>query len=368
MLNLERLVPAHVWRFEVYTPSRPDQELMRLFRVDHLHRLNNNENPLGPPPEAARIVQGFPPRLAPIYPSGDAYALRQILAGRFGKSPDQFLVGNGSCELITSVIKAFCAEGDTIVTADRTFAVYEWVAEFSGIAARLVPLMDFGFDPKGMLAAGDERTKILFVCNPNNPTGTWWDTGTLRRFLDAVNGRRIVVLDEAYFEYVDQPGFPNGMDLLDEYPNLVVFRTFSKMYALAALRIGYLCGSPAVVDIVRRTHVVYSVNSLAQQAAAAALENDGPFIARTRAMVAAGKDRIKALCTELNLPCQCGEGNFVMIRVPVADTLLYRKLMAKGVMIRTMTGFRFPGWIRVSIAQEEVMEEFCGAMRDVLRP
>jgi histidinol-phosphate aminotransferase len=122
-----------------------------------------------------------------------------------------------------------------------------------------------------------------------------------------------------------------------------------------------------VVDIIRRTHVVYSVNALAQQAAAAAMENDGPFVAATRAMVAAGKEKIQALCKELGLDCQCGEGNFAMIRVPCSDTLLYRKLMARGVMIRTMTGFRFPGWIRVSMVQEDVMEEFCGAMRDVLR-
>lgn len=114
MLDLERLVPAHVRSFEVYTPSKPDQELMRLFRVDRLHRLNNNENPLGPPPEAARIVQGFPPRLTPIYPSGDAYALRQILAARFAKSPEQFLVGNGSCEVISSVIKAFAPKATTL--------------------------------------------------------------------------------------------------------------------------------------------------------------------------------------------------------------------------------------------------------------
>ena len=367
MLDLERLVPAHVRRFEVYTPSKPDPELMRLFRVDHLHRLNNNENPLGPPEEAARIVRGFPPRLAPIYPSGDAYALRQLLAERFAKSADQFLIGNGSCEVIASVIKAFCTEGDNIVTADKTFAVYEWVAEFSGFTAKLTPLKDFGFDPDAMLAARDSRTKILFVCNPNNPTGTWWDRATLRRFLDEVNGEQIVVLDEAYFEYVEQAEFPDGMTLLDDYPNLLVFRTFSKMYALAGLRIGYLCGSLQVVDIIRRTHVVYSVNALAQQAAAAAMVDDAEFIKATRAMVASGKARIDAVCRELDLACQYDEGNFVMIRVPVSDTLLYRKLMTRGIMIRTMTGFRFPGWIRVSIATGEVMEEFCEALRDALR-
>ena len=219
-----------------------------------------------------------------------------------------------------------------------------------------------------MLAACDERTKIIFVCNPNNPTGTWWDRATLNRFLEAVDGRQIVVLDEAYFEYVDQPDFPDGMTLLERYPNLVVFRTFSKMYALAGLRIGYLCGSPEVVDIIRRTHVVYSVNSLAQQAAAAAIADDGAFVRRTRDMVATAKKILRDLCADLELGIQCGEGNFAMIRVPVSDTLLYRKLMAQGVMIRTMTGFRFPGWIRVSMAQEDVMKEFCRALTRTVRP
>ena len=367
-MNLDSLIPEYVRSFQAYIPSRPDHLLMQEYGTPVLHRLNNNENPLGPPPAAARVIAEFPPERAAIYPSGDSFDLRAALGERFGIDPDRFLVGNGSCEVIASVIKAFCQPGDNIVTADKTFAVYEWVAEFSGIEARLTPLRDYAFDPQAMLDRIDRHTKILFVCNPNNPTGTWWDRATLNRFLEAVDGRQIVVLDEAYFEYVDQPDFPDGMTLLERYPNLVVFRTFSKMYALAGLRIGYLCGSPEVVDIIRRTHVVYSVNSLAQQAAAAAIADDGAFVRRTRDMVATAKEMLRDLCAGLRLEMQCGEGNFAMIRVPVSDTLLYRKLMAQGVMIRTMTGFRFPGWIRVSMAQEDVMEEFCRALTHTVRP
>lgn len=366
MHTLDRLVPAHVRGFEVYTPSRPDQELMRMYGITHLHRLNNNENALGPPPAAARVLNEFPAERLPIYPSGDCHALRERLARRFGHGPDQFLVGNGSCEVIASVIKAFCEPGDNIVTADKTFAVYEWVAEFSGFEVRLVPLRNMAFDPQAMLDAVDERTKIIFLCNPNNPTGTWWDTATLRLFLDHVNGRQIVVLDEAYAEYVDNPDFPDGMELLRDHSNLIVFRTFSKMYALAALRVGYLCGAPDVVDIVRRTHVVYSVNALGQAAATAALDDDTAFIRATRDMVHHGKQRIAALCAELELEWQCGEGNFAMIHVPLSDSLLYRKLMRQGMMVRTMTGFRFPNWIRVSMAQAEVMDEFCRILRGTL--
>ncbi|WP_147822023.1 pyridoxal phosphate-dependent aminotransferase [Salidesulfovibrio onnuriiensis] len=366
-LPLERLVPAHVQGFEAYYPSKPDPELMRLFKVDHLHRLNNNENAMGPPPEAGRIVDGFPPRQVPVYPNGDCYYLRHQLAEKFGKTPDQFLVGNGSCEVITSVIKAFCEEGDNIITADKTFAVYEWVAEFSGFEARLIPLRNYGVDPDAMLEAIDERTKILFVCNPNNPTGTYWDTATMTRFLDGVGGERIVVIDEAYFEYVEKDDYPDAMRLMERYPNVIAFRTFSKMYALAALRIGYLCGAPEVVDIVRRTHIVYSVNTLAQAAASAALEDDTGFIRATRDMVAEGKELLSGLFDDMGLEHVHGEGNYMMVHVPMSDTLLYRKLMKKGVMVRTMTGFRFPNWIRVSLVQRPVMEAFCQAFREVLQ-
>jgi histidinol-phosphate aminotransferase len=366
-LPLDRLVPAYIRTFEPYTPSRPDHELRRLFGVGHLHRLNNNENALGPSPAAHQAIERFEAKRAPVYPSGDCFDLRQTLAAKFGTSAEQFLVGNGSCEVIASVIKAFCERGDNIVTADKTFAVYEWVAEFSGFQARLTQLKDLTFDPQAMLDAADERTKIFFVCNPNNPTGTYWDKPTMRGFLKAVGGERIVVLDEAYCEYVAHSDYPDGMELMREFPNLVVFRTFSKMYALAGLRVGYLCGSAEVVDIIRRTHVVYSVNSLGQIAAAAALEDDAEFIAATRAMVAEAKGLLRAECARLGLEYVCHEGNFMMIRTPVSDTLLYRKLAHKGILVRTMTGFRFPGWIRVSLVQRPVMEKFCRALGEVLK-
>jgi histidinol-phosphate aminotransferase len=366
MKTIAELVPPHIRAFEAYVPSKPDPELMRLYKVDHLHRLNNNENALGPPPAARRVVEGFEPPRSAVYPSGDCFFLRQALGERFGKDPDRFLVGNGSCEVIASVIKAFCETGDNIVTADKTFAVYEWVAEFSGFEARLIPLRDWGFDPDAMLAAMDARTKILFVCNPNNPTGTWWDRDVMERFLKGVAGRAIVVIDEAYREYVDDERFPDGMELMERHPNVVVFRTFSKMYALAGLRVGYLCGQKDVVDYIRRTHIVYSVNTLGQPAAVAALSDDREHILATRRMVARAKELLLPAFAELGLESVCGEGNFVMVRVPASDSLMYRLLMRRGIMVRTMTGFRFPNWIRVSLVQEPVMRDFLAAFRAVV--
>jgi len=362
---LDSLVPEYIKNFEPYIPSKPDPELMKLYGVDHLYRLNNNENPLGPPPVAQEIIRRFQPPRAALYPSGDSYYMRYKLAEKFGLNPDQFLFGNGANEVIAFVIKAFCQEGDNIITADKTFAVYEWVATFSGFEAHLVPLIDFGFDDAAMLERIDERTKILFVCNPNNPTGTYWDSARLRNFLDTIGGRQIVVVDEAYCEFVDDPDFPNAMELSKEYPNLVVFRTFSKMFGLAGLRIGYLAGSLEVVDIIRRTCVVYSVNAVAQEAALAAIDDD-EHIGKTKKLVHAEKEYLRRELAQIGLETQCGEGCYIMIRLPMNDTLAYRKLMSQGIMIRSMTGFRFPNWIRVSISQHEAMEAFIAGLKRIL--
>jgi len=364
-LSLDTLLPDYIKRFEAYVPSKPDQELMRLYGCSRLYRLNNNENALRPPPAAQEILRRFPPRRAAVYPSGDGYYLREKLAKRFGKDPDQFLVGNGANEVISFVIKAFCEQGDNIITGDKTFAVYEWVAEFSGFEPRLVPLKNYAFDDEGMLGRIDERTKVLFVCNPNNPTGTYWDREKLRRFLDAVDGRQIVVLDQAYCEFVEADDYPDGMELIEEYPNLVVFRTFSKMYGLAGLRIGYLAGGLPVVNAIRRTCIVYSVNVVAQEAAVAAVDADD-HVMRTRLMVSEGKAFLREELMRMGLPYVVGEGNFFMIRLPMSDTLAYRKLMAEGVMVRTMGGFRFPNYIRVTISTIDVLETFVRSLKTII--
>ncbi len=367
-MDLERLIPDYIKQVHTYVPSKPDEELKRLYGCPVLHRLNNNENPLGPPPAAREIIRQFPPVRSALYPSGDSYCLRLALAQRFGKHPDQFLVGNGSCEVITPVIKAFCEQGDNIVTADKTFAVYEWVAEFSGVDRHLVPLKDYAFDEEGLLSRIDGKTKIVFVCNPNNPTGTCWPRDQLIRFLDRVSGRCVVVLDEAYIEYVERDDVPNGLDLIDEYPNLVVFRTFSKMYGLAGLRVGYLVGSRQVVELIRRAYVVYSVNAVAQAAARAAIEHGEEHIQATRALIRDGKAFLQGALRSLGLPFLCHEGSYVMIKVPVSDTLLYRRLMKRGLMVRTMSGFRFPNWIRVTVVGREILEQFIEGLAEELKP
>jgi histidinol-phosphate aminotransferase len=363
--SLDRLLPEYIKRFEPYTPSKPDAELIKLYGCSRLYRLNNNENPLGPPPAAREALRNFVPERAAVYPSGDAYYLRHRLAERFDKHPDQFLVGNGANEVISFVIKAFCEQGDNIITADKTFAVYEWVAEFSGIEARLVPLHDFAFDDQGMLDMIDHRTKVLFVCNPNNPTGKYWSREKLRNFLAAVDDRAVVVVDEAYYEFVEAADFPDGMSLIEEYPNLVVFRTFSKMYGLAGLRVGYLAAQLPLVQAIRRTCIVYSVNVMAQEAALAAVCAD-EHVKRTREVVRSGKEFLEKELARLKVPFVSGEGNFMMMKLPMSDTLAYRKLMTHGVMIRSMTGFRFPNYVRVTMSAMDAMKAFVEALDHIL--
>ncbi len=364
---LETLVPEYIQRIDPYIPSKPDDVLCKIFGCKHIYRLNNNENALGPSPGAIAAITAIDPVQAAVYPSGDAYHLRQKLAERYGLSADSFLVGNGANEVIAFVIKAFCQTGDNIITTDKTFAVYEWVADFSGYQARLTSLKaDQSFDDEAMLAAIDNQTKILFICNPNNPTGTYWNETRLRHFLDRVGGRQIVVLDEAYGEFVEAADFPNGMELLREYPNLIVFRTFSKIFGLAALRIGFLAGQEAVVNAIRRVCVVYSVNSVAQQAAMGALTDAEWQIERTRRMVREARLFLAQELDKMQLFHTMGEGNYMMIRLPMSDTLAYRRLMGHGIMVRSMTGFRSPNHIRVTMDTLPVMEKFISALRQII--
>ncbi len=364
MLNvaLDHLVPSYINNFDAYIPSKPDSELKKMFGCDTLYRLNNNENPLGPPPAAQELFHQFNPARAAIYPSGDSYYLREKLADKFSLHPDQILVGNGANEVIAFVINAFCQAGDNIITADKTFATYEWIAIFSGYEARLVPLKEYD---QAMLAQVDARSKIIFICNPNNPTGTYWNQETLVRFLDRVNGQQIVVVDEAYCEFVEKQDFPDTLSLLEQYPNLVIFRTFSKMYGLAGLRIGYLIGNMEVVNIIRKTCVVYSVNTIAQEAALLALD-DQQHVIRTRNLVTRERAYLRQEFDRLGLSYVINEGNYVMLKLPISDTLAYRKLMREGVMVRTMTGFRFPNYIRITIAQHEAMAAFIRGLEKIL--
>ncbi|HWQ67594.1 MAG TPA: histidinol-phosphate transaminase [Methanospirillum sp.] len=355
-------IPPHIQNISPYIPSQPDDILKTLFHAPFLYRMNNNENVLGPPEAAKDAITRFDPDLVSQYPSGDSYHLRHRLSQLYGLPMNSFIIGNGANEGVNSIVQAFCRPGDTIITADKTFSMYEWIAEYSEIQVHLIPLKNNGFDSAAILAARDKKTKIIYLCNPNNPTGTYWNHETLCEFLDKVHGEQIVVIDEAYAEYVTASDYPDGINLIPQYPNLVVFRTFSKMYGLAGLRIGYLASSCKVTDIIRRTSPVYSVNTLAQVAALGALADDGSHIRKTRSMITESRRYTERELKKMGLLYISGEGNFILIEAPISDTLLYRRLMHCGYMVRPMTQFRFPNFIRVTFHPIHIMEGFMSVL------
>jgi histidinol-phosphate aminotransferase len=353
--TLADLVPSHVRDFDPYVPSLPDDVLIARHGLERLHRLNNNENPLGPSPRARRALEEALTRHSHHYPSGDGHHLRQALGRRHGLDPEQFIIGNGANEVISCITRTFCREGDNIITAERTFAVYQWVATVAGVEARRAPMREHGFDEAGLLARIDPRSKLIFLCNPNNPTGTLWSRPRLEAFLEAVAGRCLVVLDEAYHEFVEPGIAPDGLGLLARHPHLIVLRTFSKAFALAGLRIGYLAASPQLVALIRKACIVYSVNGPAQLAAEASLADAEEFLERSRAHTRAMRQLFTTGLARLGLPYLAGEGNFVMVRLPMDDEQAGRRLLAQGILVRTLSAFGYPGWIRVSLGEAAAM-------------
>jgi histidinol-phosphate aminotransferase len=365
-VDLHRLVPPHVMAFEPDQVAPPDAVLARRYGVPELIRLHNNENPLGPPDAARAVLDAFRTGHALPYPSGDAWMVRRAVAQFLGVDDEMILAGNGANEVIGAVVKTFCAQGDNLVTADQTFAVAEWVGRAAGVDVRLVRLRDHAFDAAGLLGSVDARTKLVVICNPNNPTGTWWPHAQLDEFLRRLDGRAIAVVDEAYREFVDEPDFPDTLALLKRHPNLIVFRTFSKAWGLAGLRLGYLIASQEIVALVRRVTISYSVNAVAQAAGAAAL-TEPAHLERTRAMVREASGYLRGELSRLGLPAIGRSGNFLLVRLPLPDTAAHRQLARRGFLVRTMSPFRFPNHIRVTFSTRPIMERFVEALEDVLR-
>ncbi len=368
--SIEQLVPEHLRGLEPYIPSKPDEELKKLYGCKTLHRLNNNENALGPCPAALRALSGSDASSASKYPSGDAWQLRKAISSRFSIDPERVVVGNGANEVISFAVRAFCSQGEKVVLPDKTFAVCEWLASYNGCVSSLIPLRGSCNDLDAMLGAIDSKTKLLYVCNPNNPTGGFIGKRQIADFLDKVAGRAVVIVDEAYIEFLENWEAHSCFDLIERHPNLMVFRTFSKIYALAGLRVGYALCSQELSEALKRTRIVYSVNSLAQLAAKACVEPSSEteeHLAKTRRMVDEGKRLLVSDFDSLKLHHIEGEGNFAMVELPFNDALAYRMLMTRGYMPRTMTGFRFPNWLRITCVSRPVLEGFCEALAAILK-
>ena len=347
-----------------YQPGKPLSELEREYGIHDAVKLASNENPLGPSPKALEAVRATLGEIA-LYPDGNGFALKAAIAARFDLGSDHITLGNGSNEVLELVARAFLAPGREAIFSRYSFAVYPIVTQASGATAVMVPARDWGNDLDAMAAAVTERTSVVFIANPNNPTGTWVDRDALQEFLEGVPERVIVVVDEAYAEYVEQPDYPDASRWLQSYPNLVVTRTFSKAYGLAGLRVGYGLSNPPIADLLNRVREPFNVNALALAAATAALGDD-EFLQRSRALNRAGLEQLEQGCREQGLSFIPSLGNFLTVALPRPGAKVFDALLHHGVITRPVDNYGMPDHLRISVGSREQNQRLLDALGKVL--
>ncbi len=355
-----------VQKLSPYVPGKPVEELAREFGLSasDIVKLASNENPLGPSPAALDAIRAALPELT-RYPDGNGFALKQALSARLGVATEMITLGNGSNDILELVTRAFVGSGDEVVFSEHAFAVYPIVTQAVGARGVVVPAKDWGHDLDAMAAAVNSATRLVFVANPNNPTGTWIGRDALERFLARVPEQVIVVLDEAYTEYVEGDDMPNGIDYLERYPNLLVSRTFSKAYGLASLRVGYGLCSPAIADAMNRVRQPFNVNSLALAAAVATLA-DTAYLERSRRLNSEGMAQLEQGFAELGLQWIPSRGNFVAVDLGREAGPVFQALLREGVIVRPVANYGMPQHLRVSVGLPEENRRFLQALAGVL--
>ncbi|MEE4383297.1 MAG: histidinol-phosphate transaminase [Pseudomonadales bacterium] len=359
---LDRARPA-VRALEPYRPGKPVEELERELGVREAVKLASNENPRGPGEavqDAVRRAMGQASR----YPDGGGFELKRTLAERLGVTPASITLGNGSNDVLELLARVFVGPGDRGVVDAHAFVVYPLAIASSGGEVVRVPSRNHGHDLPAMAEAIDASTRIVFVANPNNPTGTRVTRDEVEAFLARVPRDVVVVLDEAYFEYVDAPDHPDGLALLPDHPNLVVTRTFSKIHGLAALRVGYAVSAPELADLLNRLRQPFNVNALAQAAAVAAL-GDEAYVAESRRLNDEGLALFSEAFTARQLPFIPSSANFVTVRVGDAAAV-YDALLREGVIVRPVAGYGLPEYLRVSVGLPAENRRFLDALDRVL--
>lgn len=323
-------------------------------------KLSSNENPLGCSPAAARAVEAAVRELN-FYPDGAARDLVAAIAAQHGVSPDQIITGNGSDEVLLYLTATYLEAGERVLIAEHTFSEYEFASRLYGGEIVPVPMPDLEIRPMDYLAHIDERTRIVFLCSPNNPTGSTFTHDELVRFLDAVPADVLVAVDHAYLEYQDDPDAANADRLVGRYPNLVVLHTFSKIHGIAAVRLGYALATAARIAEMKKVRPPFSVNSVAQVAGLAAL-SDPDFVQRSREVNAAGLSGLRTLCDQLGYRYLPSQANFLAVDVGMDARAAAEFIAERGVTVRALTGFRLPTWLRITIGTPEQMETLGAAL------
>lgn len=360
------LAQPGVQKLSPYVPGKPVEELAREFglKASDIVKLASNENPLGPSPLAVQAIQAALPDMT-RYPDGNGFVLKQALAERLDVAPSMITLGNGSNDILELVTRAFVGPQHEVVFSEHAFAVYPIVTQAVGARAVVVPSRNWGHDLEAMAAAITPATRLVFVANPNNPTGTWIERRELEAFLERVPEQVIVVLDEAYTEYVEASDMPNGLDYLAGYPNLLVSRTFSKAYGLAALRVGYGICQPAIADAMNRVRQPFNVNSLALAAAVATL-SDINYLAESRAVNREGMLQLESGLREMGLQWIPSRGNFLAVDLGQQAAPVFQALLREGVIVRPVANYGMPNHLRVSIGLRAENQRFLQALAKVL--
>ena len=356
---MRSLVPNHVAELQPYQPGKPVEELERELGIAEAVKLASNENPLGPSPKALEAARRA---LAEVhrYPDGSAFYLRHALADRLSVSPDQVVVGNGSNDLLVLLVQALLGPGQEAVVGHPAFVVYRLAVQAVGGRVKAVPLVDFTHDLPAMARAVTERTKLLFVANPNNPTGTMVDAEAVEALLAGLPDHVVVVMDEAYVEYIGREDFPDCLAAVRAGRPVVVCRTFSKIYGLAGLRVGYAVAPKAVAEAVNQVRPPFNVNRVAQAAALAALDDEAHLRA-SREAARAGLEQLSAGLEAQGVGYVPSVANFLLVEVG-DDRGAYEALLRRGVIVRPMGGYGLETYVRVTVGTAEENGRFLEAL------
>jgi histidinol-phosphate aminotransferase len=369
VFDIEKLAPANVRGIAPYVPGKPIAETARELGIPEARilKMASNENPLGASPKALAAIRGALDELH-YYPDGGGFELKRVLSRRLGVTPGNIVLGNGSNDVLELVARAFLRPGDAAVYSQHAFMVYPLVIQAIGAKGIEVPAKDFATDLDAIARAVTGDTRMVFVANPNNPTGTFNPWADIERFVEGVRGDVLVVLDEAYGEYLPDELKSPTQGWLARFPNLVVSRTLSKAFGLAGLRVGYGLADPRVAEVMNRVRQPFNVNHLALVAACAALD-DEEFIQRSREVNAAGLEQLGAGFERLGLEYIPSFGNFITVRVGAEAARIYREMLAEGVIVRPIAGYGMPEHLRVTVGLAEHNARFLAALeRALARP
>jgi len=347
-----------------YIPGKPISDVKRELGLQNVIKLASNENPLGCSPLAKKAVQDMVDDLA-LYPDGNCTELRYALSENLDVAPEQLIFGNGSDEIVEMISHVYIEPGDEALIGDVTFSRYQASVELMGGSCKEVPLKNHTFDLDAFYNAITDKTKIIWLCNPNNPTGTVYHAVTQLEFISAVPKNILVVIDEAYNEYVTDPLYPETINLVDRFDNVIVLRTFSKIYGLASLRLGYGVTNPEIVDLLNRIREPFNVNSVAQTAALAALK-DKDFLQKSKKNNESGKKYLYNAFEEMGLEYIPTQANFIMVNIGRDSRQIFSELLKYGIIVRSGDIFKMDNWLRVTIGTPEQNQAFINALKKVL--